>query len=62
MHDINSKLKDELQLLIEKLEQSLSKFKERKEKDKHRYANQGYYGSVMVPGDLALKEKELKSA
>ena len=36
MEEINSKLKEELGSLIEKLEMALNKFKDRREKDKLR--------------------------
>ncbi len=51
MHEINQKLKTELIALIEKLESALLKFKDRKEKDKSRGANAGYYGAYKVTED-----------
>lgn len=61
MSDINQKLKDELSQLIDRLEIALTKFKDRKLKDKQRFGINPQNPSMM-PDDLLQKEKELKYA
>lgn len=61
MADINLKLKSELKSLISKLEIALTKFKERKLKDKVRGKRMGY-GAYIMNDEINIKEKEIKSA
>ena len=43
MESINMKLKQELGTLVDKLEKAMTKFKERRERDKVRSVNIGIY-------------------
>ena len=53
MSDINSKLKEELSQLIDRLEQALTKFKDRKDRDKQRYGINALHSNLAnVPEDL----------
>ena len=59
MKEINSKLKNDLSQLIERLDCAFTKFKERKEAEKYK---SGMHGSEQLTEELIQKEKEMNTA
>lgn len=55
----NEKLKEELGQLIARLEETLDKFRQRKNVT---FQNGGYYQSDMLTDEVKQKDKELKNA